>query len=795
MKILILLLICFLFIGCDSPVNHVIPGISSKEPSSDAIEHHTENEEKAYESCEQVFVLNRLPIDTRASEEWRSVDGDFVEIKSCYGDPADAASRRVIRLYDIDGNLQKESEYGTTEPWYTENGVDLYTDAEFSSDGTSLVYRLVDAEGHIIKESEPIASVSQTEIRSISVYTLNERYMALFLNGGGTFCFLDRDMKICGIHSYKAWNYNEIIALSDHEILIVTYMNHSTFYYDFETDTFREEVRYENTPAALRAETIFYTVDAVYLIYQDGIYIQRDGTDTLLYSFEKSFYEYSEFLFIGVLPENRFLVDFTDAFTGETYPAILMATEEETRPMRKEIKVASIGYSRDGYTITHTVRDSIGYFNRNNDDYFITLTDYDALGSYDSDGKPLVNEEQDANLKTVFERDLLSGVWHDVYFIGEWYDITESKLSEKGLFADLSALAEEVELLDCVRASIEQNGEITAIPYQISMSSLLCTTDTLAPDEAFTYDRLFSVYASLDAGESMFFDNWVYETLTDLALGDFVDMETKVCHYDDPMFEEILTFSLNYQKDIRLDNGLVNLSCSTPIVTNLFGFLSSETKSISMRDDLFTPLSEGTVKFLKMDITTPYVLPLLYYMEHMVQKPINLCGYPTKDGGSLYMKPELQMAVHHDSENMEGAMTYLRMMLSDAVQTKVAETDFPVVKSVVEKILIPGYHYYTPLNDFNGDTGKSGVSYTFNGASEHPWLPSAFYDPMVQLHVTKEQQDALFDDICSSTMRAAGDARIRGIMEEELSAAMEGARSVADAAKIIQSRVFIYINE
>ena len=50
-----------------------------------------------------------------------------------------------------------------------------------------------------------------------------------------------------------------------------------------------------------------------------------------------------------------------------------------------------------------------------------------------------------------------------------------------------------------------------------------------------------------------------------------------------------------------------------------------------------------------------------------------------------------------------------------------------------------------------------------------------------------------FFDTC--TAYADPDTVISGIVEEELSAWESGARSLEDAAKMIQSRVWIYLNE
>ena len=62
-------------------------------------------------------------------------------------------------------------------------------------------------------------------------------------------------------------------------------------------------------------------------------------------------------------------------------------------------------------------------------------------------------------------------------------------------------------------------------------------------------------------------------------------------------------------------------------------------------------------------------------------------------------------------------------------------------------------------------------------------------------HVTKPQRDEMLDFLCTTTMHGASDTVIRSIVEEELSYVTQGVRTAAEAGKIIQSRVWIYINE
>jgi hypothetical protein len=60
---------------------------------------------------------------------------------------------------------------------------------------------------------------------------------------------------------------------------------------------------------------------------------------------------------------------------------------------------------------------------------------------------------------------------------------------------------------------------------------------------------------------------------------------------------------------------------------------------------------------------------------------------------------------------------------------------------------------------------------------------------------TEEDKAALLAFLDTCRMQANTDTVITSIVNEELSAWREGVRSLEDAAKIIDSRVWIYLNE
>ena len=147
------------------------------------------------------------------------------------------------------------------------------------------------------------------------------------------------------------------------------------------------------------------------------------------------------------------------------------------------------------------------------------------------------------------------------------------------------------------------------------------------------------------------------------------------------------------------------------------------------------------------------------------------------------METGLMMSIGKQSENLAGTEAYLSMMLSDAVQTKIAETTFPVVRSVVEKMLGFGTQYYSILT---GTTEGTSYKNLFKECMTVIFMKSSIardtqlerYDRIASLTVLKPEHEAVLSYVCDSSMRGAGDTVIRGIIEEELSYAANGVRTV-----------------
>ena len=168
--------------------------------------------------------------------------------------------------------------------------------------------------------------------------------------------------------------------------------------------------------------------------------------------------------------------------------------------------------------------------------------------------------------------------------------------------------------------------------------------------------------------------------------------------------------------------------------------------------------------------------------------PFAYAGFPLL-GNSVYIRSDLAAAVMKNTAVPDGANAFLAFLFSDDVQTgrAMAALGLPVTEQALTAAFPVGYNYYSEV--FTGQRPQY---------QKHSNVRLSEEDRagMTEALITTEQRDDFLDYLRTARLhRAGGDKTILSIIEEELSAADAGVRSRAEAAKIIQNRVLLYLNE
>ena len=703
----------------------------------------------------------------------------------------DMGDERAAAVYDLSGEYQSAVRYrspihGNAMFTYLDSS-SCYLTAEINTSPDNTGYRLIktDAGGTVLAESAWLHRPDSFTSSVGEVYSIDGTWaLTRFWMEPEVFWMVDKDLSLIGPFTTESPIAGGFSS-TDGTLLLVC-ENNACYRFSPDDKTVMPLPLHRDTEAWRRAETVLYASDTddnvnVYLIDRTGITHQRGNEEILLCDFARSYFDVSQFSFVSPLPDDRFLVWYTEPLTGETTPAILAPTAEEQRPVRKTVRLATVGLGSDRQNI---VTAAVTHFNRTDRSFVIEHTDYDSAGG--------TVDQREAHLTD----DLLRDERYDIFLFGSAVKLTDS-LSEKGIFEDMSRIANNTDFISCVRDAYGKDSAVYTLPFTVNIRTLVTTTDILPKDTPFTWDVLYDMAEMLAGGDALF-NTYLPGRLREIAIYDFVDFAGKNCSFDSPAFEKLLSFLASYEaaRD-PVTGGAAENPYYNPTLGYFQNFLSGN--GGEMRGDCLTPLLEGKLKFLEFTFRTPYDADFLYALFDRIGAEYNLCGFPSSNGGSMHVTSDMLIALGANGSCPAGGAEFAELLLSEKIQSADdVLIGFPVVKSAVDAALDWGMMYYQTDTETHTDRSLSSDSslwISIGPWSKTPLSAMEVYNYPEVCNVLKSQRDEMLDYLCNSTMRGAGDTMIRSIIEEELSYVSQGVRTAEEAGKIIQSRVFIYINE
>ncbi|MBQ7301338.1 MAG: extracellular solute-binding protein [Clostridia bacterium] len=628
---------------------------------------------------------------------------------------------------------------------------------------------LLDGTGTVLRESAPILPDSSTFFSGSSFY-LGEDFFLLYNQMNlNTFWLFDRDLQLLGRFDTlePIWD-----AFLHDGLPVVTFQSGQCIIYNEKTNTFDSVTLYEQTDAYKRADDMLYFDDAVYLVDGEAVTVQRGGEETVLLDWSNSYLSRSSVHLLSAFPDDRFVVlyDNLPEKDDNSLDICLLVPVETTTVTQQTITLAVVGIEQTMGGSYNLISDTINDFNRANTTYRVELTNYDKMFAKEGYGGGFVPNY--AKGAAQFEEDLLAGVKYDMILFGTKYDGL-SALQDKDLFMDISVAAENADLLPCLRGTASN----TALPFSMSVSTLVAADTTVSSAAEFTWETLFALYEGLGDGETLFSTD-VSEQLTVTMLSDYIDMDAAACTLDSPDFARAAEFIAEVQKakKSRAANPLCdgNLGSLADGATSCFG-------------DPVGSLQSGALKFLTVNLDMlDSLISVPYLFEEAGLNPV-FCGYPTKQGGTLYATPRVNMTIPKTAANKAGAYAFLQYALSEEVQCSdgMAARAMPVTRAAYETQIQSGYFYIRVF-------AEELTNWMLEEVTD---APREQHTGLAEVHVTEEERAAMVSYFADTTARGIYDKTIRAIVDEELSAAASGVRSTEEAGAIMKNRVWIYLNE
>lgn len=634
----------------------------------------------------------------------------------------------------------------------------------------------------ITKESEPISTAEMTSsdsrFQARILYVSDDAIVLYNRYEPASFWLFDGELIKHGVFQ-AASQLSDGYRASDGGVIFCC-QDGSALRYDADSDLVLPVTLYMDTENYRRAEQVFYADGAVYLFCREAVYVQRDGTETLLIDFAQSYVSSKDISVADVMGGDRFLIWHYDAMTELSYPAIFAPDTVGVPIDRKTFRVASA-------YCTNEERDflalAVNHFNRENEEWFAEYTDLDAeITSSDSAAAQMGGEEY-AAVTELLRDDLAAGMEYDLYLIGFRYGTQDylNMLDGKDCLYDMTAWLADFSLTDSIgMLAAQDNGAVYALPITAKYHTFLTTEALCSTEQGLTWDAFADLVRSetSDGGAPLFDRDASLTLLTSRTL-DFVDGET-----------------CDFLSDTFLDTADVILTLKENADSRCYdqryrGKLSTGGGMLLIEGNAISDLSDGKIRMLHLRLESGGGLQALLAALSAEDDAWRFCGYPTESGGKPVASVNLtaRVAVHTKAD--DGIKELLTLLYSDEIQTSSVylRGALPVTESALAALLIPGI-YHAEKETVPQSNGKVNTQITVqNIQSDGNGKDGS------SIAVSESLCNRLLYHLTELPVIGDTDAVIDGIVHEELDAVYNGIRTKEEAAEIIQSRVSIYLSE
>ncbi len=732
-----------------------------------------------------VLSYSREEIDLPAGIQTRQLlkytyttaDGIYIPVKKQTG--GQYHYRTTIYQYDIEGNSVREigipCETETAELFHVlSDDRILLLKTEALSDFSKVTLQMIDKNGTVLMESPEFSFSSSVQTyldnfaHGMHVTEATDGTTQILVNAIDRVYYFDESLTLLSEIKLPA-ECKGITPLSDGVYMIGSEMP-AVCRVDLKNGT-AEQADVPVLPEMKYFSTFFCGGDGqLYCAYEDAIYLcQKDDTggDTL----------------------HRLMNWYQGACDGQGYfwivnESCLFYIPMSSMGYKTTMYVLNLGKSPDlqnrrVITLVMVIHDewlldTISLFNERNDEYYILCVDMTQI----VDGDAPIDR---------FDSYLLDGNKPDLVYLHQFY----RRYSNKNLLVDLSADYGD-RLIGAIRNTYtEGNGAMYALPLSAKAFLYACKSSLI--DGPLTWDDMYDLGKELKASDP---DDHMALTTVDFEIINiynlirpYVDYETKSSSFHSDEFHRQVRFKEEMMEQyVVKEYGTFGNN----------GFDTGGRYGVIDNTEIISALEDGRVKlsyfpFLSLE---GYASLKLFFGN----TPFSLCGYPSHDSQryNVNMSSAGSLAVFSDSANLGGCKAFLDFLLSDDMQTSemLIQHALPVTRTALEKAIDQNRYFY--YYERPGEIGKSievGRVWLLDAQAV-----SAQPDPLMSstyktVEITDEDKEQILSFFDNSISYNNPDEVINKILNEELSVYRAGVRSLEETTKIIDSRVWIYLNE
>ncbi len=581
-----------------------------------------------------------------------------------------------------------------------------------------------------------------------------DKEKGIYINSYGIFMKFDLEGNYVGVMpqngNQSAFESANFLTLEDGSLIAAIYEDSGMAFVtvDLETGTMGEK----NKLPGSSFNYFFYPGKGydLYLTDSYGVYGYNigDSDKKQIMSFIDSDLEiYGLYQVVGVNDED-FFATYDNMDTGNNTLAMFTKVPPE-EVKEKQVIVLAMADSN------WNVRRSAISFNKENEDYRISIVDYGSLYATDDDYM--------AGLSRL-NTDIASGKVPDIILLN--YAMPVESYIGKGLFEDLKPYIEKDEELDInnfmpnIVEAYSVNGKMYSLVPSYSIHTILAKASDVGEERGWTVQEAMDLLASKPEGTQLL-ESTTRSTMLmycmSMSGNQFIDWESGTCNFNSDEFVQMLEFIKTFPEEID--------------------------------DEIFTDEYWNNYESMWRE---GKVIGTVYYLSNFRDynntekgtfgEKITMIGFPSSNEDGSVISADMQFALSSKSSNKEGAWAFLRTFLTDEYQEENVRYGFPISIKRLNELAAEAREkpYYM---DENGNKEEYDSTYYINGQE-------IIIPPM-----TKEETDAFIEQLYSFTQVYKQDDTLLNIITEESAPYFAGQKSAKDVASIIQSRVQIYVNE
>lgn len=501
----------------------------------------------------------------------------------------------------------------------------------------------------------------------------------------------------------------------------------------------------------------------LYVELEDGIYgcsfTEEGVVSVMLMDYTNSDISRSSFTAIAMLDKDTLIA--SDRSSENSLQLYKKVPDIDLSNIRTVEIVSTRGF--DYFTTIGIVQ-----YNKAHHDTRLLVTDYSKYATeenYQAGREKLIN-------------DIITGLYKPDIILTDNYSTVAENLIKNNIFMDIGTLIDNDagmkrdDILGAViRACSTSDGQLWGLPSSYNIDTLVGKTDTLGGRTSWTFSEMIEFAKTLPEGTTLMQGLSQQSAFYQLDgfFTQFIDLKNNTCDFENENFYNILNFiaSLPAEYDYSADRN---------------------------RDNRYEKFQNGQIALYSMHLRD--AASILEPECVFNTKDYTFIGFPTygdNTRGGIISCSNI-FVVTKFCENTDIAWDFIKSVAApdgDSVSRSFGGRDLPILRESLRKLCEVFYDYEFEFY-YSGGGGYGPRD------PDNPHTQDDLSEPGILTHFTPEHTEALInyiDNDCGSPITEAIPDELQSIITEEITSFTGGAKTAEECAKVIQSRVKIWLSE